>query len=108
MLLMYVVHLCLKFTAAPVPSFFSRYFADLLCMPLMLSMIALAMRRVLHRPDFCLSVGMVFFAMVYTAVVFEWLLPRLNERYVADPLDVWMYGMGSLVFIVFQKRLLRA
>ena len=103
---LYAVHLVLKFGRVPVPMFFSHYFADLLCMPLLLCLAVLVMRWVRADTGLYLSSTMILVATLYVSLVFECVLPLFFQRYTADVWDVVMYGVGGGLFCVFQKRLL--
>ncbi len=103
---LYLVHLVLKFGQVPVPPFFSHYFADLLCMPLLLSSAVLVMRWVRADAGLYLSGAMILVATLYVSLVFECVLPLFFQRYTADIWDVVMYGVGGGLFGVFQKDLL--
>lgn len=103
----YLVHLWLKFGQVPVPVFFSHYFADLLCMPLLLSYTLLFMRWFRGEPDLRLSPVMILAGVAYVGVVFEWILPHFFRRYTADVWDVVMYGIGGLLYDFFQDRLVK-
>ena len=102
----YVVHLILKFGRVPVPAFFSHYFADLLCMPLLLSSAVSFMRWLRADAGLYLNWAMILVATLYVSLVFECVLPLFFQRYTADVWDVVMYGVGGGLFGVFQKRLL--
>ena len=106
LLVLYAVHLVLKFGRVPVPMFFSHYFADLLCMPLLLSGALLFMRWLRADGGLYLSGAMILVASLYVSLVFECVLPLFFQRYTADVWDVVMYGVGGGLFCVFQKRLL--
>ncbi len=103
LLVLYAVHLVLKFGRVPVPMFFSHYFADLLCMPLLLSVAVLVMRWVRADAGLHLSGAMILVATLYVSLVFECVLPLFFQRYTADVWDVLMYGVGGGLFYVFQK-----
>lgn len=103
--LSYGIHLVLKFGHIPVPGFFSHYFADLLCMPLLLSFALLSMRWFRGENDRQLPWSMVLVAIVYVSLVFELVLPAFFKRYTSDVWDVVMYGLGGVLFFVFQKHL---
>lgn len=105
LLVLYVVHLVLKFGRVPVPTFFSHYFADLLCMPLLLSGAVLFMRWLRADAGLYLNGAMILVASLYVSLVFEYVLPLFFQRYTADVWDVVMYGVGGGLFGVFQKRL---
>lgn len=106
LLALYVVHLVLKFGRVPVPPFFSHYFADLLCMPLLLSSVALFMRWLRADVGLYLSGGMILVGTLYVSLVFECVLPLFFQRYTADVWDVVMYGVGGGLFGFFQKHFL--
>jgi hypothetical protein len=42
-------------------------------------------------------------AVIYTAVVFEWLLPTLSEKYVSDWIDVGAYVLGAGHYYVISR-----
>jgi len=101
----YGFHLILKFGHIPVPIFLSHYFADLLCMPLLLSVAVIGMRWVKSLPNLTLNLLMVVCAVLAVGFVFEYWLPQISNRYTADGLDLWMYGVGGGLFWVFQATL---
>lgn len=103
--IVYLVHLWLKFGQVPVPGFFSHYFADLLCMPLLLGYALLFMRWFRGEPDLRLSTAMILAGVIYVSVVFEWILPHFFRRYTADGWDVVMYGIGGSIFWTLQDKL---
>ena len=105
LLVLYVAHLVLKFGRVPVPAFFSHYFADLLCMPLLLSSTVLFMRWLKADAGLYLSGAMILVGTLYVSLVFECVLPLFFQRYTADVWDVVMYVVGGGLFGVFQKRL---
>ena len=102
----YLIHLLFKFGRVPVPWFISHYFADLLCMPLLLSVVVIGMRGVKKDPNLILPGSMIVMAVLYVAFVFEYWLPLHWSRYTADVFDLLMYGVGGLGFYFFQTWLL--
>jgi hypothetical protein len=105
LLVCYGFHLILKFGRIPVPIFLSHHFADLLCMPLLLSVVVIGMRWVKSIPSLTLNLWMVVCAVLAVGFVFEYWLPQISQRYTADGLDLWMYGVGGGLFWVFQTKL---
>ena len=105
LLVCYGFHLILKFGRIPVPIFLSHYFADLLCLPLLLSVVVIGMRWVKSLPNLTLNLPMVVCAVLAVGFVFEYWLPQISQRYTADGLDLWMYGVGGGLFWVFQTKL---
>lgn len=102
----YAVHLYLKFSKTLVPVFWSHYFADLLCMPLLLSYTLWFMRWFRGEPDLHLSIAMILAGVLYVSVVFEWILPHFFVRYTGDLWDMVMYGIGGVLFGLFQHALM--
>ena len=81
----------------PLPLVVTSYLADLLCLPLLLSLALAAHRRLIdHRGT--LPVVWLVGAWVSVSVWFEGLLPLWSPRAVADPLDVVAYALGAWAF----------
>ncbi len=81
------------------------YLADLLCLPVVLTLV-LAFRRyvVLGQPTHCLSAGQITLAIIYCSLFFEVWMPRLSERYTGDWRDVLAYALGGLAFARWLNR----
>ncbi|RZK28333.1 MAG: hypothetical protein EOO63_11490 [Hymenobacter sp.] len=84
----------------PMPPVVSAYFADLAAMPVMLTLVLAAQRRLgsafrgLTLPDSWLVA-----AWAYVSLVFEVILPRYGVAHaVADPFDVVAYAIGTCLF----------
>ena len=87
-----------------LPDWIRFYAADLLCMPLVLIVI-LALLRFLYKNDnFKIPLSAIISLTAYYALFFEWLLPKISQRYTADWLDVLMYAIGAIAFYVPQKK----
>jgi hypothetical protein len=83
----------------PLPPLLRAYLADVLTLPLELTLALCAMRRLYFRqPAFVLPTSWIFSTWVVMAVWFEGVLPRYDARATADPLDVVAYALGGLVF----------
>jgi len=81
----------------PLPVPITAHLADLLALPLLLSL-ALAAHRLLISRAGTLPVGWLVGAWLVISVWFEGLLPLWSARAVADPLDVLAYALGILAF----------
>ncbi|MFZ9847212.1 MAG: hypothetical protein ACO3EE_03540 [Flavobacteriales bacterium] len=103
---LYAFHLICKFNNIPVPIWLSSYFADFLCMPLLLSYTLILIRKIKKLPEFILSWQMILFATVYVSAVFEVVLPYFSEKYKGDWVDVGMYVSGAILFHFFQMKYL--
>ncbi|WBO86387.1 hypothetical protein [Hymenobacter yonginensis] len=84
--------------ALPAP--LNSHFADVLALPLLLTVALSFMRRLYFRqPTFVLPGSWVVSTWLSVALVFEVLLPRFRPRtYTADWLDIVAYGLGGLIF----------
>ncbi|KAA9327488.1 hypothetical protein F0P96_16020 [Hymenobacter busanensis] len=83
----------------PLPRFINSHLADVLDLPLELTLVLWVMRRFYFRqPAFVLPLSWIVATWLVTAVWFELLMPRFNPRMVADPLDVVAYTVGGLIF----------
>lgn len=83
-----------------LPATLNSHLADVLALPLLLSLTLSMMRRLYFRqPAFVLPGSWVVGTWLSVSLVFELLLPLLRPRtYTADWLDVVAYGLGGLVF----------
>ncbi len=77
----------------------SDYGADLLAMPIILS-IGLWVIRVsrAERRGYQLSPALIIFTVVLYSVLFEVVFPSLSDRATADPLDAVAYVLGAGFF----------
>ncbi|UOQ77485.1 hypothetical protein MUN84_01895 [Hymenobacter sp. 5516J-16] len=88
-----------------LPAFVNSHLADLLDLPLQLTMVLWLMRRFyFRRPSFVLPLSWIVASWVVVAVWFEVVMPRFNRNMVADPLDVVAYTLGGLVFWRWMNR----
>lgn len=99
--------LMMKPSHAALWEFASFYLTDLLCLPILLSLTLILVRRWFRGRVEYLTLAQVVFVWLYLSVVFEWVLPSLSTRYVSDPLDVMYYAIGGLVFLFFQTKLFK-
>lgn len=84
--------------------FTASYLTDLLCLPILLSLTLIIVRRWFRGRVKHLTSAQVIFVWIYLSVVFEWVLPKFSPRYVSDPLDVIFYALGGMVFLIFQSK----
>lgn len=79
--------------------FVHAYLDDLLAMPVILG-ITLQVYRWIHpqRNHFRFTKVQIIVGFAYISILFELLLPIWSSRYVADPVDVLCYALGSIYF----------
>ena len=81
------------------PPLLAFYLADVLALPLELTLLRWLMRRFyFQRPDFVLPFPWVVGTWLTFSLWFEGLLPYFSTTATADPLDVVAYAVGGLIF----------
>ncbi len=105
LIMAYGLHLLFKFAPIAQPTLVSSYFADLLSLPILLTLSVLFIRKVQGDRNFKLDFSKIIFVLVYQSLVFELLLPAISARYTSDPYDVLAYAVGGCFFFLFQRRL---
>lgn len=104
----YVVSLVLKQLHIQVHWLFSSYFADLLSLPILLTMSVHFIRQVQHKDDFLLDWPKVLFVWAYQSIVFEYFLPLKFSKFTSDPYDLVAYALGAVLFLIYQKKLTKS
>jgi hypothetical protein len=104
---LYVLQLLAKFNYILLSSWYVNYAADVVCLPLILSITLVLIRKIKRWPFFYLTNGMFVVAISYTSILFEWILPRYFTKYTADIVDIVMYLVGLIIFYFVQQRLKR-
>ncbi len=95
---LFLLHLSL-----PLPTFFSSYLNDLLCMPIVLSVCLFIIRKISKRKDLKISLFSAFSLATLYSIYFEWYLPEVTTRYTQDVVDVLLYFGGALIFWLVQR-----
>lgn len=93
----------LIFSQTPIPDWIRFYAADLLCMPIVLSICLWVVRKWKSDPNLRLSLFSILSLVLFYALYFEVYLPPRNQRYTADLWDVVMYLAGALLFYLIQE-----
>ncbi|MGY3794816.1 hypothetical protein [Aquimarina sp. 433] len=86
-----------------LPLFFQNYLNDLLCMPLVLSVCQIAVRKLKSDTRILLPIPLLILVTIGYSIYFEWYLPQYDDRYTADWLDVLMYFIGMFFFYAVEK-----
>lgn len=74
------------------------YATDFLFIPILMTSVKIV--RALFHLSFALSTKEIVIAVVYTSVVYEWLLPNTGTNFVSDPFDILAYSVGALVYVL--------
>jgi len=80
------------------------YLLDLLCIPLVMEGCKWMLEKLLRRP-YRFTGYHVMLAVLYFSLVFEWLLPRMNDRYHGDIYDVLCYGTSAAIWYAVHIKL---
>ena len=85
-------------------TFTGSYLNDLLCMPIILSFTEyiLYITRKYHLIK-KLSIGQIIIGCMYVSIVFEWIMPHVSNRYIADKYDIVCYALGGLIYYIIQN-----
>ena len=83
--------------------FIHAYLDDLLCMPVVLKITLALPHRLINTKPYRLSGKQIIFAVAYFSIVFEVVLPKLNEKHTADVLDVFAYALGAILFYLYMN-----
>lgn len=84
-------------------SYVHAYLDDVCAMPVILTLASVLMSviyfgRQSKNLTFRLSAFQVIMALVYCAVLFEVLLPRMATKYIADYWDILAYSFGAFIY----------
>lgn len=87
-----------------LPDFFSSYFNDLLCLPVVLGVCHYLIRSFSTNEQLRISLFSALSLAALYSVYFEVYLPDVTERYTADIFDALLYFTGSFIFYLFQEK----
>ena len=98
-LLMIFLYLAIRYVRSISfgPEFMHSYGGDILFIPILMTSIKIV--RQLFNFSFTVDKMQVAIAVVYSSVVFEWLLPNEGTNFVHDPWDIAAYAFGALLYI---------
>lgn len=100
---LYLLVKILKHLDYPMGFFMKNHLTDLLCMPLILYLIFWIVRFIpAYKKLEKLPIVGIVGVTIYWAFYFEYYLPTKSLQYTGDGLDVLMYFLGSLLFILLQ------
>ncbi len=107
LVVLYIFLLGVKFDFVSIKSAYVRnYFADILCLPILLSVSTLLIRYVKRAATFKLSILQICFVFLYISIVFEFVLPHFSTKFTYDIFDIFAYGLGGIIFYFFQDQLI--
>lgn len=86
-----------------LPVWIENYGTDLLCMPIILTLVLVGVRLIKKDDQLVLPLFSILIITIFWSVYFEYYLPQKSDGHTADIWDVVMYTTGSVAFIVWQK-----
>lgn len=87
----------------PSNSWFNKYWADLVCMPIVFAIALKSIQFVKKNKTLKLSSLQIIAGVAYYSVLFEVIAPQFNTKYTADIFDVVCYSIGAFGFWIWQK-----
>ena len=105
---LYFIVRIIRVTLPNAPDFIRYHLTDLFFVPAM-GLFGLILVRLIKR-DATLQISplLLFFQTFLIALYFEWYLPFYSPRhteYTSDLMDVLMYFIGAVLFLILQKRI---
>ncbi|MGB6037232.1 MAG: hypothetical protein WBG42_13245 [Cryomorphaceae bacterium] len=79
------------------PEFLHFYGGDILFVPILMTSVKIV--KWLFNFSFRVDKIEVAIAVVYSSIVFEWLLPNEGTNFVSDPFDIVAYTIGALLYV---------
>jgi len=86
-----------------LPHLINNYLNNLLCMPVVLTLCLVVLQFIKKNYSLTIPIFVIASITLYYIIYFEWFLPKINERYTADPIDAFLYIIGAIAFYVMQK-----
>lgn len=98
-----IIHAC-RYLQHPVP-LLNGYLTDFLAVPVMAHLSVTFIRAFIVRNNhYRYPLSYLLFIALYTAVAFEWVMPRFSTAYTGDVWDVVAYFAGSLFYYFVHSR----
>ena len=97
-----IIYFC-QFMEFGVPKLINNHFNDFVCIPIVLKICQYAVRYIKSNQELILPVFLQLCVTSIFCVYFEYVLPKYNSRYTGDSLDVVMYLLGMLFFLIIEQ-----
>lgn len=102
-LLLFLLNIFLINFCNNLPGFFTSYFNDLLCLPVVLSICLFIIKFFSKNDRVQISLFSAFSLAALYSIYFELYLPEVTGRYTSDVIDVLLYFTGAFIFWWIQK-----
>lgn len=81
-----------------------NYLNDFLIIPIVLTISLYILRWSRNNKKYTIPILLILYVCSFYAIIFEAVLPKINQRYTADFIDVLLYYISGLVFNYLQKK----
>lgn len=99
---LFIVNKCLEIFEVKTVEIISSYLDDLLFLPITLWFTRTVI-RIFKSEEFNFKIGHYVFIWAYISVMFEFIIPKWKLYFVSDPIDIFVYALGTLLFIILEK-----
>ncbi len=100
----WTIGFALRRSGYPLP-LINGYINDLFAIPVIANLGLWFQRSFIIKSSYyVLSPSQVIFIVIYVALIFEGLLPRVSKTYTADWTDVLLYAVGGLFFYLVMNK----
>jgi hypothetical protein len=100
---LYAINKLVILWADNIPIFFKNYFSDLLFLPLVLIICLAVILYVKKETALKLTFLMVITLTLFYSWFFEIYAPKIYPNQIGDLIDVVMYFIGAIIFLIYQK-----
>lgn len=98
--LIYLVNRWLIIPLPQAPAFFTNYLGDVLALPVYLPLsFYLAVKLNIIPKDFRFGLSHILVAVLIFSVIFEGIIPYIDESLTRDPFDILAYLAGGLLVV---------
>ena len=87
-----------------LPNWINFYVNDFLIVPITLLISLLVLQKTKNRKNYQIPWYYIVYVCGLYSVFFEYYLPKVNQRYTADLIDVGLYFLGGLFFYWHRQR----
>ncbi len=86
-----------------LPKIVQFYLNDFLIIPIILIISLVILRWSRNNKKYQIPIWIVLYICGLYALLYEYILPKFHPRYTADVIDVLLYFLSGLIFLILQK-----
>ena len=87
-------------------SFMTCYLDDLLFFPIVLSFYRVCIQVVENQPNYKIPLYYALIGWALISVLFEFAIPKVDNRFTADLWDVLFYGLGIALYYISRSKMI--